>query len=141
MDSIDQAVSRCPFLHNVALTQGRAVATSIACNPLLPASSASVRRPILEEQDDFAATFRLFHGSGGIVPLVRSVEPQPLASPCIHAVSLKHDEPPPVSRTVMSAAKDQSHHASRNPIASAPLAAMSFGMVCDMSCTVYAQLY
>lgn len=66
----DGAVERCPFLHNLSVTQGRAYARSIATNPLLPAHAG--RRPILEEETDLLATFRLFHGPGGVVPLARS---------------------------------------------------------------------
>ena len=123
---VDRAISRCPFLHNVSLTQGHAYASSIACNPLVPAVPTSgSRRPILEESQDLAATFRLFHGREGIVPLVTSSFT--VAPTCSQTAF----EPPPVERVVLSLKKDQPHppKSLRDPFASAPLAAMSLGMV------------
>ncbi|KAJ9510554.1 hypothetical protein QJQ45_026627, partial [Haematococcus lacustris] len=73
------AVSRCPFLSAVGEEQGLAYARAIAVNPVVPAAhTAGLRRPVLEDLTDFASSFRLFHGPGGVVPLVRYVE-QPAA--------------------------------------------------------------
>ena len=125
---IDRVISRCPFLHNIATTQGHAFASSIACNPLIPASHSS-RRPLLEETQDLSASFRLFHGPQGVIPLASSSLITP--TPCNYDFSTNA----PSAATCVSSAGDSDvprrHELSKgpSPFASAPLAAMSLGMV------------
>jgi hypothetical protein len=68
---LDNALERCPFLGRVAAEQGVTFAKSIAINPSIAAATAQ-RRPLLEELDDYSATFRAFHGANGLVPLAAS---------------------------------------------------------------------
>ena len=65
----EQAVTQCPFLASLAREQGTAFALHIAHQPLKPFRAG----PVLEEADDFAATFALFHGRTGVVPLQRTM--------------------------------------------------------------------
>ena len=125
---IDRVISRCPFLHNIATTQGHAFASSIACNPLIPASHDGPRRPLLEETQDLSATFRLFHGPQGVLPLASSSLITP--TPCTYDFSTN------APSAVLSADNSalgipRRHELSKgpSPFASAPLAAMSLGMV------------
>lgn len=62
--SADRAIEKCPFLREVCERQGPAFARHIATQP-----ATRFGGPVLEECGDFAATFSLFHGSSGIVPL------------------------------------------------------------------------
>ena len=68
-DLLDSAIRKCPFLAQVAANQGCQYARHIAVQPTVPAG----RAPLLEEsyQPNFEATFRLFHGPAGVVPLAR----------------------------------------------------------------------
>ncbi|GAX83234.1 hypothetical protein CEUSTIGMA_g10660.t1 [Chlamydomonas eustigma] len=105
---VNAAISKCPFLHGLALKEGHAYASSIAINPIIPDSST--RRPILEEEQDFASTFRLFHGPGGIVPLKNqlvneAINPKP--------VGARETTDPPQLHRILS---------------NAPLAVLSLGM-------------
>jgi hypothetical protein len=58
------ALDACPFLRAVAEEQGAFCAARVAC-------CARGAGPVLQEQDDdcLAATWRLFHSAGGVVPL------------------------------------------------------------------------
>ena len=64
----EQAATRCPFLRELATSEGPAFALHIANHPLKPFRAG----PVLEEGEDFAATFALFHGPRGVVPLQRT---------------------------------------------------------------------
>ncbi len=82
-DALNSAISKCPFLHNVATRQGESYARRIACRPFEPAASSA--GPVFQEDlCSFDATFRLFHGSEtstGIVPLAkRAPAAQPTGS-------------------------------------------------------------
>lgn len=69
-DPIQYALQKCPFLHAVAQQQGEAFAQNIASRPGRPALGAPA--PVFEESfGDVQATFELFHGSSGVVPLVK----------------------------------------------------------------------
>ncbi|KAG1657482.1 hypothetical protein FOA52_001397 [Chlamydomonas sp. UWO 241] len=122
---LDHALSRCPFLHNLVQAKGRAYATSIAVNPLIRAPEgplpSSARRPILEEETDFAATFRLFHGTGGAFPLAQSSVPSnPPPCSVVAPTAVRVSESPP----------DVTHRScavARHPLVGAPLATMSLG--------------
>lgn len=72
---VEYAVRKCPFLRQLADTHGESYAVSIAINPTRPAPSFG-NRPILEEATDFAATFRLFHGTNGVLPLKSCIMPE-----------------------------------------------------------------
>lgn len=64
------AVQKCPFLRAVAEKQGETYALNIATRPSGPALGAPA--PVLEESlGGVQATFELFHGSKGVVPLLR----------------------------------------------------------------------
>ena len=59
---------RCPFLRQVAEREGEAFARHVACRPTVAYSRSA--GPVLQEDVcDFAATFQLFHGPSGVVPL------------------------------------------------------------------------
>ena len=60
--SADFAIEKCPFLREVCVREGLPFARHIATQP-----AKRFGGPILEE--DFAATFSLFHGASGVVPL------------------------------------------------------------------------
>jgi hypothetical protein len=63
-----QGLERCPFLREVAEREGQQYAAHIACRPTVPFVRSAV--PVLREDAcDFAATFQLFHGPAGVVPL------------------------------------------------------------------------
>ena len=62
--SADRAIELCPFLREVCAREGPAFAKHIATQP-----AKRFGGPVLEECGDFAATFSLFHGPRGIVPL------------------------------------------------------------------------
>lgn len=62
--SADRAIEKCPFLREVCVREGPVFARHIASQP-----SKRFGGPVLEECGDFAATFSLFHGPKGIVPL------------------------------------------------------------------------
>ena len=64
----EQAATRCPFLRELATAEGPSFALHIAKHPLKPFRAG----PVLEEGEDFAATFALFHGPRGVVPLQRA---------------------------------------------------------------------
>jgi hypothetical protein len=69
-DPLSSAVRRCPFLALVGAREGEAYARNLAANPFARASAG----PVLLEEDgmsSFAATLRVFHGPGGVVPLRR----------------------------------------------------------------------
>lgn len=72
------ALDACPFLRAVAEEQGAFCAARVAC-------CARGAGPVLQEQDDdcLAATWRLFHSAGGVVPLRTPGSPmwQPDAAP------------------------------------------------------------
>lgn len=75
MDGAQHIIERCPFLREVAEREGPSFAKHIACRPAVPyARSAG---PVLEEDiSDLAATFQLFHGESGVIPLRRACLPQ-----------------------------------------------------------------
>jgi len=75
MDGVQHSIERCPFLREVAEREGPSFAKHIACRPAVPyARSAG---PVLEEDiSDLAATFQLFHGESGVIPLRRACLPQ-----------------------------------------------------------------
>lgn len=109
-DSASHAVRHCPFLRELAREQGEAYARQVAINPVLPVDLGA-RRPVLEEEEDFQSTFRLFHGVEGLFPLVKptsqtSVEP-------VH--DLMASKAPPVTEHTRPAARPQA----------VPLASMS----------------
>ena len=63
-----QGLERCPFLREVAEREGQQYAAHIACRPTVPFVRPA--KPVLREDAcDFAATFQLFHGPTGVVPL------------------------------------------------------------------------
>lgn len=63
-----QGLERCPFLREVAEREGQQYAAHIACRPTVPFVRSA--KPVLREDEcDFAATFQLFHGPAGVVPL------------------------------------------------------------------------
>ncbi|KAK9802805.1 hypothetical protein WJX73_009710 [Symbiochloris irregularis] len=65
------AVTTCPFLRSVARDQGETYARNIAVAPARPAAGAPA--PVLPESlDGVTATFELFHGQKGVVPLTGS---------------------------------------------------------------------
>ena len=74
-DILNHAISKCPFLGEVARRQGKDYARCIALDPTVPvatahapggwSSASSSRRPVLEEYDTYETTFRAFHGSTG----------------------------------------------------------------------------
>lgn len=65
---VTYAVTSCPFLKSVARDQGEVYARNIAVAPARPAAGAPA--PVLPESlDGLAATFELFHGQKGVVPL------------------------------------------------------------------------
>ena len=68
--SAERAIQRCPFLREVCLRDGAEFAVHIATRP-----SKRFNGPVLEEYGDFAATFKLFHGPAGVVPLGVEREP------------------------------------------------------------------
>lgn len=142
---VDRALSRCPFLHNLCEREGRAYAASFALNPLAPAGSNSRelrRRPVLEEEQDLAATFRLFHGRDtGVFPLA-SLNACPVAAPASAPTSASLNTAsaarcpfssaaaePPVAPLTSLAQPKPSRAAMGNPLAGAPLATLSLGMV------------
>lgn len=67
------AVSRCPFLHEVAAREGHEYAANLAVDPTRPAA-ARVRKDggvdDASSSSSLMATFRLYHGEHGVVPLV-----------------------------------------------------------------------
>lgn len=65
-DPLAAAVRQCPFLALVGAQQGEQYARNLAANPFARASAG----PLLLEEG-YAATLRLFHGPGGVVPLRR----------------------------------------------------------------------
>eukprot|EP00271_Cylindrocystis_brebissonii_P001896 TRINITY_DN12223_c0_g1_i1.p1 TRINITY_DN12223_c0_g1~~TRINITY_DN12223_c0_g1_i1.p1 ORF type:complete len:318 (-),score=44.88 TRINITY_DN12223_c0_g1_i1:336-1289(-) len=67
-----EAVARCPFLRNVGDTSGLgAVLEGVVRQGLGQAKLGQGHRgPIFEDGPSFEMAFTLFHGSGGIVPLV-----------------------------------------------------------------------
>ena len=69
-DLLNGAVASCPFLHELATRHGDSYAQQIAVQPSKPARHGAA--PVLEEGlDGFQATYALFHGSSGVVPLAR----------------------------------------------------------------------
>ena len=66
------AVRACPFLAQVAQAEGPAYAASIARDPSVPAAVRGCQ-PLLPESEtspaELLATFGLFHGPEGVVPL------------------------------------------------------------------------
>lgn len=69
-DPLGSAVRKCPFLALVGAREGEAYARNLAANPFARASGG----PLLLEEDgmsSLAATLRVFHGPGGVVPLRR----------------------------------------------------------------------
>lgn len=62
--NIERAIQRCPFLREVCVRDGAEFARHIATRP-----SRRFVGPVLEEHGDYAATFHLFHGPAGVVPL------------------------------------------------------------------------
>lgn len=105
-DPVTFAVAQCPFLSKVAAQNGPEYARSIAINPTETVGGA-------EDQDSvkqYEASFQLFHGPSGIVPLVQAAErrEQPVSGGCpFHALH--------------SAAKAQSAAASDCVTSSKPL--------------------
>lgn len=70
-DAVTYAVTTCPFLKSVARDQGEDYARNIAVAPARPAAGAPA--PVLAESlDGVTATFELFHGQRGVVPLSSS---------------------------------------------------------------------
>lgn len=68
MDTMQHGLERCPFLREVAQREGQGFASHIACRPTVHYSRSA--GPVLREDAcDFAATFELFHGPAGVVPL------------------------------------------------------------------------
>lgn len=63
-------IQRCPFLNDLATSEGEGYARSIATNPWQPAERGA-RQPIFQEVEDFTRVFRVFHGPGGVVPLAK----------------------------------------------------------------------
>ncbi|KXZ41609.1 hypothetical protein GPECTOR_364g140 [Gonium pectorale] len=69
---------KCPFLHNIAQTHGEGYASSLLAVPSCP--HAHSRSPLLAEDYDnnnFGATFALFHGRNGVLPLPHLEKPAP----------------------------------------------------------------
>eukprot|EP00798_Chlamydomonas_sp_ICE-L_P001151 gene1151-3715_t len=118
----DAAIKACPFLRNVSLRQGDEYARSIAINPMVPAPMA--KRPLLEETDDFANTFRLFHGPQSPVPLNREVSVTP-ARHADTAPEIKFLSTSDASPGVSTGAASNSRK--RSPLADAPFASLSLG--------------
>lgn len=61
------ALARCPFLAAVAAAEGATYAAAVAAHPTEPAAGRA--GPLLPEPDALAASFALFHGPEGVVPL------------------------------------------------------------------------
>lgn len=66
-DPVTFAVAQCPFLAKVAAQNGNDYARSIAINPT---EVATAQAP--DSLQQYEASFQLFHGPSGIVPLVHS---------------------------------------------------------------------
>lgn len=98
-DVVSSAISKCPFLHELAVKHGDQFARSIAIEPTKPAVGAAPR-PLLEEVDLFHNTFNLFHGKNGVVPLRKSfAEPSSAAcEPTLPAASHAARPPQPAAR-------------------------------------------
>jgi len=149
-DALTHAVTRCPFLRELAARGGGEYAQQIASNPFVPVGHPR-RRPVLEEADSLADTFSLFHGPGGVVPLAPRGRGQQGAaeeqraprcpmmargcSPQQH--QHQHQQPLPPATSGMQQRpqeQQQQRHAAvkgvpplpaRSPLAHAPLASMS----------------
>lgn len=90
-DPIQYALQKCPFLHAVAQQQGEAFAQNIASRPGRPALGAPA--PVFEESfGDVQATFELFHGSSGVVPLVKRPQLQQQGTSPLASVSGRHPQ-------------------------------------------------
>ena len=74
----EHAIQRCPFLREVSLRDGTEFAVHIATRP-----SKRFDGPVLEEYGDFAATFKLFHGPAGVVPLSAGREASIVRGKCL----------------------------------------------------------
>lgn len=84
-DPVTFAVAQCPFLSKVAAQNGPEYARSIAINPTATVGWAEGEDSIKQ----YEASFQLFHGPSGIVPLVQAAERQepPAARVCpFHAL-------------------------------------------------------
>jgi hypothetical protein len=93
-DLVSGALEKCPFLAQVASTNGEGFARRVACKPNVPAAlPAGTRQPVFEESvTDFQAALRLFHGPSGVVPLRRLFGKQPDQTACPFA-GLRMEDP------------------------------------------------
>lgn len=104
------ALVRCPFLAKVAAQNGEEYATSIALDPT---RAVGATRPTAEPTAALAASWDLFHGPCGIVPLFGNQnstqsQSQPRVCPFVAATaasSVVHDRPqktgPPVAHAAL----------------------------------------
>lgn len=67
-DPVNFAVAQCPFLAKVAAQNGPEYARSIAINPTETASLSEGPDSLKQ----YEASFQLFHGPSGILPLVQT---------------------------------------------------------------------
>lgn len=107
-------------------------AASIAVNPKLPAHSPALP----ESLTDYKASFHLFHGAQGIVPLVRAMD-RPVAQPELkqcpfHRLGRREEGLTSVEKRESQASKilllPQTPSATRSPVASAQFASASSGV-------------
>eukprot|EP00243_Klebsormidium_subtile_P002569 TRINITY_DN15182_c0_g1_i1.p1 TRINITY_DN15182_c0_g1~~TRINITY_DN15182_c0_g1_i1.p1 ORF type:complete len:490 (-),score=65.32 TRINITY_DN15182_c0_g1_i1:260-1729(-) len=86
MDLISMGVQACPFLRSIAkdtsLDLAKGSSGSSAPKDRAQGQCPAQRGPIFCDEPNFESTFRLFHGSGGVVPLARfSEQPEKSEAP------------------------------------------------------------
>uniref|UniRef100_A0A7S3R3Y8 Uncharacterized protein n=1 Tax=Dunaliella tertiolecta TaxID=3047 RepID=A0A7S3R3Y8_DUNTE len=137
MDQIlSHAISKCPFLGELARRNGDDYAKCIAINPTVPVDTGSsinscTRRPVLEDYDSYETTFKAFHGPSGVCPLRTSAPPA--ACPKTGAVLSGGVPQLPQRREFQGGARQQLPHPSNDlpcsqghhPLAAAPFATLS----------------
>lgn len=99
-DTVEQAVSRCPFLHHVSQAHGNEFARAVALNPLVALEhdqssrtrsssekTSSRYEPLFPEDDlgSFEAVMGLMHGPRGYIPLD---DPNDGSMPLMGSISL-----------------------------------------------------
>lgn len=91
------AIRKCPFLAKVAAQNGTEYARGIALAPTQTVQHISLQPVGVDAEQQYEASFQLFHGAHGIVPLVvkpKSSDAVPAASGCpFHAAQQRGPSP------------------------------------------------
>jgi hypothetical protein len=96
-DNVSVAIRKCPFLAKVAAQNGTEYARGVALAPTQTVQQHSLQPVGLDAEQQYEASFQLFHGAHGIVPLVvkpKSSNAQAAASRCpFHAAHQRGPSP------------------------------------------------